>query len=103
MSENKTDPLKNQSRQGKILLEEGASEIVGQIISPAASSDRRRELSIEVHDDEVVDRLHNIVQHDWNHSRPMDLSDQGLMADLENRIEGGAELLALNDTRRRDR
>jgi hypothetical protein len=36
------------------------------------------------------------VQHDWEHSHPLDLSDAGLLADLEDRQ--GVEGLALNTT-----
>ena len=52
--------------------------------------------AIEVRDDNVVDRLYKTSQHDWEHSHPLDLSDEGLLADLEDRIEGSAEILALD-------
>ena len=45
--------------------------------------DSRRELAIEVRDDDVTERLHKVAQHDWENSRPLDLTDQGLLADLE--------------------
>jgi hypothetical protein len=51
-------------------------------------------LAIEVRDDEVVRRLHKVVQHDWKHSHPLDLSDAGLLADLEDRQ--GVEGLAID-------
>jgi hypothetical protein len=44
--------------------------------------DHRRELAIEVHDDEVIARLTSVVHRDWEGSRPLDLSDAGLLADL---------------------
>jgi cardiolipin synthase A/B len=46
-----------------------------------------------------VDRLHDVARHDWAHSHPMDLSDEGLLADLEDRIEGSAQLLAIDPKR----
>ncbi|MFZ0947296.1 MAG: hypothetical protein WBQ74_08870, partial [Candidatus Sulfotelmatobacter sp.] len=55
---------------------------VGSINLAPGSFNSRRELAIEVHDKEVVDRVHKLVHYDWENSRPMDLSDQGLIADL---------------------
>ena len=34
-------------------------------------------------------------RHDWKHSHPLDLTDEGLMADLETRGGKGEERLAL--------
>ena len=48
-------------------------------------------------DESVVDRLHAVARHDWEHSHALDLSDEGLLADLEDRIEGSAQLLAIDD------
>jgi cardiolipin synthase A/B len=79
---------------GKILLADGLRAIVGSINLAPGSFDSRRELAIEVRDDEVVGRLHKVVQHDWKHSHPIDLSDAGLLADLADRQ--GTEDLALN-------
>ena len=56
---------------------------MGAINLTPGSFDSRRELAIEVHEDEVVDRLHDIVHRDWENSRPLDLSDEGLLADLQ--------------------
>jgi hypothetical protein len=52
-------------------------------------------LAIEVCNEAVVDRLRKVARHDWEHSRALDLSDEGLLADLEDRIEGGDHLLGL--------
>jgi len=43
----------------------------------------------------VVDRLHTIVKFDNENSHPLDLSDDGLTADLEDREADAAEKLAL--------
>ena len=32
--------------------------------------------------DDVIDRIHKVVHHDWKNSHPIDLTDAGLMADL---------------------
>jgi hypothetical protein len=44
-----------------------------------------------VRDGDVVERLHKIAKVDWKNSHPLDLSDEGLMADLDDREEGAAE------------
>jgi len=66
----------------KLLFADGARAIVGSINLAPGSFNSRRELAIEVHDKEVVDRVHKLVHYDWENSRPMDLSDQGLIVDL---------------------
>lgn len=38
----------------------------------------------------MVHRLLHTCHHDWEHSREIDLSDEGLLADLEKRNEAGA-------------
>ena len=66
--------------------------------SRAGSFDARRELGIEVRDKDVVKRLAKVARHDWEHSTALDLSDQGLLADLEKRHaeQAGADTLVLN-------
>jgi phosphatidylserine/phosphatidylglycerophosphate/cardiolipin synthase-like enzyme len=88
--------LKRIRLHGKMLLADGVAAIVGSINFAAGSFDGRRELAIEVHDHNVVKRLHRVVRHDWEHSRPLDLSDEGLLADLGERIEDSAEILGLD-------
>ena len=92
----KIHKLKHLKLHGKMLLADGVAAIVGSINFAAGSLDDRRELAIEVRDDNIVDRLYETAQRDWKHSRPLDLSDDGLLADLEDRIEDGAQLLGLN-------
>jgi phosphatidylserine/phosphatidylglycerophosphate/cardiolipin synthase-like enzyme len=96
----KIHKLKHLKLHGKMLLADGVGAIVGSINFAAGSLDGRRELAIEVRDATVVDRLHKIAAHDWEHSHPLDLSDAGLLADLD-RVEGAAELLAI-ETKRAD-
>ena len=99
----KVHKLKHLRLHGKMMLADGVAAIVGSINFAAGSLDGRRELAIEVRDDEVVDRLHKVARHDWEHSHPLDLSDEGLLADLEDRVEGGAEMLGIDATRSRPR
>jgi len=89
--------LKGLKLHGKMLLADGVTAIVGSINIAPGSFDSRRELAIEVRDAAVVDRLHTIVKFDKDNSHPLDLSDEGLMADLEDREEDPVEKLALTD------
>jgi len=92
----KIHKLKHLKLHGKMLLADGLRAIVGSINLAPGSFDDRRELAIEVHDDDVVERLHKVAHHDWKHSHPLDLTDEGLLADLEEKGEGGADKLVLN-------
>jgi len=92
----KIHKLKGLKLHGKMLLADGLAAIVGSINLAPGSFDSRRELAIEVRDDDVVERLHEIAKRDWENSHPLDLSDEGLLADLEDRQEGAAEELAID-------
>ena len=92
----KVHKLKNLRLHGKMLLADGAAAIVGSINLTPGSFDERRELAIEVHDEDVIERLHAIAKHDWENSHPLDLSDEGLMADLEKRGRQGVDELVLD-------
>src|SRR4029453_13527153 len=81
----KIHKLKHLKLHGKLLLADGKRAIVGSINLAPGSFDDRRELAIELEDAEVVDRLQEIAHHDWKHSHPLDLSDEGLLADLAKR------------------
>ena len=91
----KIHKLKGLKLHGKMLLADGTAAIVGSINLAPGSFDSRRELAIEVRDDDVVERLHKIARLDWKNSHPLDLSDEGLLADLEDREEGAAAKLAI--------
>jgi cardiolipin synthase len=79
----------------KMLLADNDRAIVGSINLTTGSFDERRELAIEVMERPIIERLHEISHRDWNHSYPLDLSDEGLYKDLENIAEEGSEKLAL--------
>ena len=91
----KIHKLKHLKLHGKMLLADGLHAIVGSINLAPGSFDDRRELAIEVQDDDIVDRLHSVVRHDWEHSFPLDLTDAGLFTDLEEHGQGGSEKLVL--------
>lgn len=91
----KVHKLKTLRLHGKILLADDLAALVGSINFAPGSLDDRRELSIQVRDPEVVRRLKKVARHDWKHSHPLDLSDEGLLQDLKQRVEGSKELLGL--------
>jgi phosphatidylserine/phosphatidylglycerophosphate/cardiolipin synthase-like enzyme len=91
----KVHKLKHLKLHAKMLLADGKRAIVGSINFSPGSFDSRRELAIEVADKHVVRRLHHVARYDWKHSHPLDLTDEGLMADLEKRGGKGREKLAL--------
>jgi cardiolipin synthase len=88
----KVHKLKQLKLHAKMLLADGTSAIVGSINLSPGSLDNRRELAIEVREDNVVEHLHKVADHDWNHSHPLDLSDQGLRTDLDDRIREAEQL-----------
>ncbi len=92
----KIHKLKHLKLHGKMLLADGCRAIIGSINLAPGSFDHRRELAIEVHDADVVERLQKIAHLDWENSHTLDLSDEGLFDDLEHRGEGGSEKLVLN-------
>jgi len=83
----KIHKLKHLKLHAKMLFADGVRAIVGSINLAPGSFDSRRELAIEVRDENVIDRLHKVVHHDWEHSHALDLTDEGLLADLEDRAE----------------
>ena len=82
---------------GKMLLADGCRAIVGSINLSPGSFDHRRELAIEVHDAPVIERMKEIAHFDWKNSHTLDLSDQGLLEDLENYGNTGVEKLVLDE------
>lgn len=89
--------LKTLKLHAKMLLADGERAIIGSINLAPGSFDSRRELAIEVDDKQIVDRLHQIVKRDWEDAHPMDLTDEGLLADLEKHGGKGLEEVGLED------
>jgi cardiolipin synthase A/B len=79
----KIHKLKRLKLHSKMLLADGSRAIVGSINISVGSFDKRRELAIEAADDQIVDRLQKIAHDDWKNSTPLDVSDEGIKADLE--------------------
>jgi phosphatidylserine/phosphatidylglycerophosphate/cardiolipin synthase-like enzyme len=91
----KIHKLKHLKLHAKMILADGDRGIVGSINLAPGSFDSRRELAIEMRDDDVTTRLRKVAQHDWENSAPLDLSDEGILADLEDRYADSAARLGL--------
>jgi len=91
----KVHKLKDLKLHAKLLFADGARAIIGSINLAPGSFDSRRELAIELRDDSIASRIHEVVHRDWENSKPIDLSDDGLLADLEDIDEKVAADLAL--------
>jgi phosphatidylserine/phosphatidylglycerophosphate/cardiolipin synthase-like enzyme len=92
----KIHKLKHLKLHAKMLLADDKRAIVGSINLAPGSFDSRRELAIEVENDDVVKRIGKIAHHDWKHSHALDLTDEGLAAELARHKIECAEELALN-------
>jgi cardiolipin synthase A/B len=75
--------LKGLHLHAKMLLADGKRAIVGSMNIAPGSFDSRRELAIETEDRGVVRRLERTFRADWKNSHRIDLSDEGIRADLE--------------------
>jgi len=90
----KVHKLKGLKLHAKLLLADNVRAIVGSINLAPGSFDSRRECAIEVRDEDVVGRLHEVTHADWKNSHPLDLTDEGLLAELQDYDERAAEDLA---------
>jgi cardiolipin synthase A/B len=95
----KINKLKHVKLHAKVLLADGERAIIGSINLAPGSFDSRRELAIEVREDHVVTRIHDVLRHDWENSRPLDLTDEGLLSELKEYDDNVVEDLALEDSR----
>jgi cardiolipin synthase A/B len=91
----KVRKLKALKLHAKMLLADGERAIIGSINLAPGSFDSRRELAIEVEDKHILDRLHQVVKRDWKHAHALDLTDAGLLADLQKHGGKGVEELGL--------
>lgn len=93
----KIHQLKHLKLHGKMLLADEERAVIGSINLAPGSFDERRELAIEVDAPEVISRLKEVTRRDWENSSMLDLSDEGVLADLAKRHQGhkGAKQLAL--------
>jgi cardiolipin synthase A/B len=79
----KIHKLKHIKLHAKLLFADEARAIIGSINLAPGSFDSRRELAIEVDDEHIIRRIRKTLEQDWENSHPLDLSDEGLFAELE--------------------
>jgi cardiolipin synthase A/B len=75
--------IKHLKLHAKMLLADRSRAIIGSINLTPGSFDKRRELSIRLKEHDIVSRLWTVVREDWKNSRPVDLTDQGIIRDLQ--------------------
>jgi phosphatidylserine/phosphatidylglycerophosphate/cardiolipin synthase-like enzyme len=75
--------LKHIKLHAKLMLADDARAIIGSINIAPGSFDSRRELAIQVDDDHIIKRVIKTIHHDWDNSKPLDLSDEGLLEELK--------------------
>jgi cardiolipin synthase len=75
--------LKHIKLHGKVMLADDERAIVGSINIAPGSFDSRRELAIEVDDEHIVHRIRRTLEHDWDNSKLLDLSAEGLLKELK--------------------
>jgi cardiolipin synthase len=92
----KIHKLKHVKLHAKLLFADEARAIIGSINLAPGSFDSRRELAIQVHDEHIAKRIQKIIRHDWENSHPLDLSDKGLLAELEQYDPNVREDLAID-------
>jgi cardiolipin synthase len=97
----KIHKLKHLKLHAKMLLIDERRVIVGSINLAPGSFDSRRELAIDVRTKSVVERMRKIVRHDWKHSHRMDLTDKGLLAELERHKIDAEDEIALDVDRKK--
>jgi cardiolipin synthase A/B len=79
----KIHKLKHIKLHAKLILADDRAAIVGSINLAPGSFDSRRELAIQVEDEHIIRRISKTLEDDWANSHPLDLSDEGLLAELK--------------------
>jgi cardiolipin synthase len=79
----KIHTLKHIKLHGKLLFSDENRAIIGSINLAPGSFDSRRELAIETTKKHLMEQIHDVLRADWAISKPMDLSDKGLLEELE--------------------
>src|SRR5580704_8444571 len=92
----KIHKLEHIKLHAKLILADNARAIIGSINLAPGSFDSRRELAIQVDDPEVIRRIHKTLKEDWANSHPLDLSDEGLLAELKKYDPNVKEDLAIS-------
>jgi len=75
--------IKHLKLHAKLLLADRSRAIIGSINLSPGSFDKRRELAIRLKENDILSRLSRVVHQDWENSHALDLTDKGLLSDLE--------------------
>jgi phosphatidylserine/phosphatidylglycerophosphate/cardiolipin synthase-like enzyme len=95
----KIHKLKHIKLHAKLLLADDARAIIGSINLAPGSFDSRRELAIQVDDEPIIHRIRKTLHDDWENSHPLDLSDEGLLAELKDYDPNVKEDLAIGGSK----
>jgi phosphatidylserine/phosphatidylglycerophosphate/cardiolipin synthase-like enzyme len=93
--------LKHIKLHAKLMFADDARAIIGSINLAPGSFDSRRELAIEVDDEHIIKRIRKTLDDDWANSKPLDLSDEGLLAELKEHDPSVAEDLGIGDSKQK--
>ena len=99
----KIHKLKHIKLHAKLLMADDKLAIVGSINLAPGSFDSRRELAIQVRDEPIIRRIYKTLQEDWANSHPLDLSDEGLLAELKKDDPDVGEDLAITPGKHQNR
>ena len=99
----KIHKLKGIKLHAKLILADNTRAIIGSINLAPGSFDSRRELAIEVDDPAIISRIHETLKRDWENSHPLDLSDEGLLAELKDYDPNVKEDLAISGKHHKDK
>ena len=91
----KIHKLKHIKLHAKLILADDHRAIIGSINLAPGSFDSRRELAIEVDDEHIIHRIKKTLEHDWENSHLLDLSDAALLAELKDYDKNVREDLAI--------
>jgi cardiolipin synthase len=97
----KIHKLQHVKLHAKLILADGNRAIVGSIKLAPGSFDSRRELAIEVRDEHVTSRIDEVLHHEWENSKALDLSDEALLKELPKTDKDAAEDLGLQNHKHR--
>jgi cardiolipin synthase A/B len=93
----KIHKLRHIKLHAKLILADDTRAIIGSINLAPGSFDSRRELAIEVDDPHIIHRIKKTLEHDWDNSHMLDLSDAALLAELEDYDPSVREDLAISE------
>ena len=91
--------LKHIKLHAKLMFADDARAIIGSINLAPGSFDSRRELAIEVDDKHIIKRIRKTLDDDWGNSKPLDLSDEGLLKELKDEDPAVTEDLGIDSAK----